>query len=121
MRPGACMLFDKKSWKDICQGFMVRDCTIGFADGRIGLMLVEMSDERDAGWRTRFVSVRMDAPVSERFFVLETSDLSFASLASAWAPSQEEFLVVDLARQVWAYKPKTYRDFEEAIAFDGRG
>ncbi len=115
------MLFDKKSWKDICQGFMVRDCTIGFADGRIGLMLVEMSDERDAGWRTRFVSVRMDAPMSERFFVLEASDLSFASLASAWAPSQEEFLVVDLARQVWAYKPKTYRDFEEAIAFDGRG
>ncbi|NHZ98835.1 hypothetical protein [Massilia sp. CCM 8734] len=35
----------RKSWKDICQGFMVRDCTIGFADGRIGLMLVEMSDE----------------------------------------------------------------------------
>ncbi|NHZ60724.1 hypothetical protein [Massilia genomosp. 1] len=115
------MLFDKKSWKDVGKGFMVYDCTIGFADGRIGLLLVEMSDERDGGWRTRLVSVRMEAPMKERFFVLETEDLSFASLASAWAPSHEEFVVVDIARNVWAYKPTSYRDFEDRIAFDGRG
>lgn len=54
------MLLDKESWEEICEGFMVRDCTIGPDKGRIGLLLVEGNDELDAGWRTRFVSIRMN-------------------------------------------------------------
>ncbi|MFZ6674191.1 hypothetical protein [Undibacterium sp. Xuan67W] len=117
------MIFDRDSWKRICDGFFIRDCTIGFEDGRLGFHMVEETDDHhlDDGWKTRFVSVRMNEPMESRFFTLTGGNLSFTTISSAWAPSQTEFVMADVLCRVWSYKPKTYKGNEPEVPFDGKG
>jgi hypothetical protein len=117
------MLFDKNSWNKLCKGFFVRDCTIGFEDGRLGFHLVEETDDHhlDDGWKTRFLAVKMDEPMESRFYGMTGGNLSFTTISSAWAPSQTEFVMADVGRRVWSYKPKTYKGNEPVIPFDGKG
>lgn len=118
------MIFDQQSWDMIMKGFFVRDCTLGYEDGRLGFLLVEEAfdaQELEEGVRTRFISVRPWEPVATRFFSMSGRNLSFATVTCAWKPSQTEFVVVDSGRNVWSYKPKTYKGDESRIPFDGRG
>ena len=116
------MIFDRESWERICKGFFVQDCTIGFEHGRLGFQLVEESNaDHLEEWRTRFLAVKLDEPMEFRFFSQTGNNLSFAQMATSWAPSQTEFLLVDTFRNVLSYKPKTYKSEEPVIPFDGRG
>lgn len=117
------MIFNKEYWEHLCSGFMIRDCTYGFEDGRFAFYLVEEGDEHhlDNGWTTRIVIVNMQQPMESRFFFLDVEGMSFSTMSSAWAPSQTEYVLADSFRNVLSYKPKTYRGPEEKIPFDGRG
>ena len=117
------MIISKALWEEFFQGYLIRDCTYGFDDGRMGFYLVRDTDSHhlDDGWTTRFVAVNMAQPVDKRFFAMETDELSFAKISSAWSPSQTEFVILDSGRAVISYKPTSYDDGEEPIPFDGRG
>lgn len=118
------MIIDKQHWDTFIAGFFIRDCTIGFEDGRFGFLLyeeLEPEQHLDDGWRTRVLAVKMDNPMERRFFAGSANKLSFSTISSAWAPNQSEFVVVDSGRMSWAYKPKTYLGDETEIPFDGRG
>ncbi|WP_243491387.1 hypothetical protein [Massilia violaceinigra] len=117
------MIFDKDMWAKIGKGFFVKDCTIGFEDGRLGLLLVEENDadHRDEAWETRLVAVKLELPVDRRFFVRTGDNLHSSTLSSAWTPNQSEFVMVDTSRRVWSYKPKEYKGSEAPIPFDSKG
>lgn len=117
------MIITKELWEEFFAGYMIRDCTYGFADGRMGFYLVEETDSHhlNDGWKTRFVAVNMEQRVEKRFFSMETDELSFSRISCAWAPNQTEFIMVDSSRSVVSYKPKVYDDGESRIPFDGRG
>lgn len=117
------MIFNKKTWNIVGNGFFVRDCTIGFEDGRIGFLLVENNEEKhiDDGWDTRLVTIRLDAPLETNYFVRQGGNMSHPSISSAWVPRQTEFVMADTYRRVWSYKPKQYKGSEGEIPFDSGG
>lgn len=117
------MIFDEKSWNNICRGYTILDGTIGFEAGRLGFMLAEVTeaDHLDDGFQVRFVAVKLANPVEQRFFVREGDTLGRASLSAAWEPNQTEFVMADLMSRVWSYKPKLYKGSEAPVPFDGRG
>lgn len=117
------MIINKENWDIFCSGFMIRDCTYGFDNGRFAFYLVEEPDEHhlDNGWTTRVFVVNMEQPMETRFFAFETEEMSFSTISSAWTPNQTEYLLVDSFREVVSYKPNKYEDHEEEIPFDGRG
>lgn len=117
------MIFDRNMWDKIGKGFFVKDCTIGFEDGRLGFLFVEEGDPDDRGdwWLTRLLAVKLELPIDRRFFMREGGNLRSATLSSAWAPDQSEFIAVDIDRNLWSYKPKEYKGSEEAIPFDTNG
>jgi hypothetical protein len=116
------MIFNKERWDKIGGGFFVRDCTLGFDSDRIGFLLVEEIDNdqsMDDGWQTRLLAVKLSNPMDTRFYYATGNNFSFASITSAWEPSQTEFVIVDTETKVWSYKPKTYKGDEKAIPFVG--
>jgi hypothetical protein len=70
------------------------------------------------GWETTLLAVRTDLPIEERCYAISGKRLSFASISSAWAPNQAEFIAVDTDRRVWSYKPNAYEGAENNIPFD---
>lgn len=117
------IMFDAYTWNKIGKGFFVKDCTLGFEDDRFGFLFVEDNHTRhpDEGWETRFLAVRMDLPIQDRFYMCRGTDMMSASLSSAWEPNQSEFVVADTLRHVWSYKPGEYKGVEEKIPFDSLG
>ncbi|WP_338848502.1 hypothetical protein V8J88_06345 [Massilia sp. W12] len=117
------MFYNKYMWEQIFKGYMVRDCTLGFEHGRIGFYLVPDDDREhlDYGWYTRFVAVKLSNPIEKRFYVRGGDNLDLARLSAAWEPNQTEFLLVDVGRSLWSYKPNAYKGSEPEIPFDGKG
>jgi hypothetical protein len=115
-------IFDKSTWNEFADGFLFRDCTIGFEDGRIGFLLVQeigSKDHIEDGWETRLLAVRTALPTGEKCFAINGTGLGFSSISSAWNPNQPEFVVVDGARRTWSYKPRAYKGGESRIPFKG--
>jgi predicted DNA-binding WGR domain protein len=113
-------LIDLATWEKIGADMFVRDCTMGFENNRLGFLLVEEiapDEDMSDGWRTRLLAVRTNAPMEERFYSRSGTGLSFASISSAWAPNQSEFIAVDILRRAWTYKPKEYKGSEPDIPF----
>lgn len=110
-------------WKATFEGFLIRDCTLGCDENRMGFLLIQdLGDtHRENGWQTRFVSVKLDEPMETRFFYMTGNDLTTASLTSAWLPNQAEFVVADLAMKVWSCRPPVFAGGEAPISFDGIG
>ena len=117
------MIFDEHTWNGIVKGFFIRDCTLGFENNRIGLVLVENDNTRnlDEGWETRLVAIKVDLPIKERFYMASSRGITSSSISSAWEPNQSEFVLTDTFRHVWSFKPYQYDDIEEDIPFDNKG
>lgn len=117
------VLFDRDNWDEFMDGFMVRDCTIGFEDGRLGFLLfqeMDTDDHMEDGFDIWILSVRLNAPMESRFFALPADDLSVSGqLSSAWSPNTSELVAVGAGQSVYAYKPKTYKGQEPGIPFEG--
>ncbi|WP_269632145.1 hypothetical protein [Pelomonas sp. BJYL3] len=118
------MILDKERYQKFFDGYFVRDATFGFTHTRLGLLLVEESDpdeQADEHWQTKLVALNLDQPMESRVFSWKGNSLDFASISSAWEPSQTEYLAVDVGRRVWSYKPKTYKGSETPIPFPAAG
>lgn len=119
------MMIDKENWQRFFSGYVVRDCTIGFEEGRLGFLLFEEIDEDaslDEGWQIRLIAVKLENPMETRFFSLSTNGLEMgAQLASAWSPAQPEFVCGAISRAVYSYRPKEYKGREDDIPFTSAG
>ncbi|WP_147307154.1 hypothetical protein [Roseateles depolymerans] len=119
------MLFNQETWARFMDGYLVRDCTLGFEEGRLGFLLFEelgADDRMEDGFDIWLLAVKLDQPPESRFFSLPVNRLSVAGqLSSAWSPRDSEFVAVGATREVYAYKPKAYKGREEdGIPFDVR-
>ncbi|UXH80645.1 hypothetical protein [Roseateles amylovorans] len=116
-------LFDRPNWNRFMAGYMVRDCTIGFEDGRLGFLLFEElapDAQMEDGFQIRLLAVKVGNPLETRFFSLSANALSVgANLSSAWSPLGE-FVAVGIGRHVYGYRPKSHKGREEDIPFEVR-
>ncbi|UXH80640.1 hypothetical protein [Roseateles amylovorans] len=118
------MMIDEVRWTEFLKGYVVKDCTIGFEEGRLGFLLYEELEEGaslENGFKIRILSVKLSNDMDKRFFSMSANGLGVgARLASAWAPQNEEFVAVGIGRETYSYKPKAYKGREETIPFEGR-
>jgi len=117
-------MFDRESWNRFMSGYFIRDCTIGFEDGRLGFLLFEELDDdaqMEDGFQIRLLAVKVANPMETRFFSMSANGLGVGSqLSSAWAPQESEFVAVGIGLEVYAYKPKSHKGREEDIPFEVR-
>lgn len=117
-------MFDRESWNRFMSGYVVRDCTIGFEDGRLGFLLFQELDDdaqMEDGFQIRLLAVKLANPIETRFFSMSSNGLGVgAHLSSSWAPQDSEFVAVGITREVYAYKPKMHKGREEDIPFEVR-
>lgn len=118
------MIIDKACWNQFLNGYVIKDCTIGFEDGRLGFLLFEELDEDaqlEDGFKIRVLSVKLANEMDKRFFSMSANGLGVGSrLTSAWHPRNEEFVAVGIGREAYSYKPKMYKGREQDIPFVAR-
>lgn len=116
------MIFDRDAYRRFFDGYFIRDCTIGFEDGRLGFLLFEEQedDAHDEPFKVRLLAVKLTNPVETRFFSMSVNALGLGSdLCSAWAPDHSEFVAVGIGREAYGYKPKVHKGQESRIPFHG--
>lgn len=118
------MLFDRESWGRFMAGYVIVDATIGFEDGRLGLLLYEETGteaQMEDGFQIRLLAVKVGNPIATRFFSMSSNGLSVgARLSSAWAPKASEFVAVGIGLETYSYKPKSHKGREADIPFEVR-
>ncbi|MDH0868131.1 hypothetical protein [Mitsuaria sp. GD03876] len=116
-------IFDRDAWHRFMSGYFIRDCTIGFEDGRLGFLLYEETEDRpmEEGFQIRILAIKLANPMETRFFSMSANGLGVgAQLCSAWAPQDAGFVGVGIGLEVYAYKPKVYKGREDDIPFEVR-
>jgi hypothetical protein len=119
----SAFIFDKDTWSKFAAGYFVRDCTIGFDEGRLGFLLYEeLAPDADLGegWQIRVLAVKLANPFEKRFYSMSANKLIRSpSLTSVWGGSNGEFVAVGSDRECYSYRPNSHKGIESAIKFQG--
>lgn len=97
------MIFDKATWESFAKGYTVYDVAVS-SSTRFWLELIEQtaSPHRDPLPRTRFLSVNLKKPLTERFYFHEFGHFKFSRLAFNKG-ARTEVVAVDTGGHVYCY------------------
>ena len=104
-------MIDKAAWTSFFKGYTIFDCAMIREKG-IGFVLVEERHDREFFPATRFVNMRLDQPMENRFAVHAEGDFRFTTIAAGTSPL--EYVAVDTRSQVYSSGP-TRKGIESSI------
>ncbi len=116
------MIIDKMIWKKFFKGYEPYDCTCGYEHGRFGVLLIEIIDEDHDEYdnpfytpKKKLISLVINNPPESRVYSMILNEFGLATISSGWLPSQNEFVVASLSRQIVSYKRNEYKGVEQKI------
>lgn len=91
------MIIDEKSKKEFIDGYFIYDGCFGFAEGRFGFVLQEDDKDklkyRDTTPLTRFLYIKCNEPMEDRFYYNNYNGLGFSNINSS--ANLSDFIAVD--------------------------